>query len=42
MREQVEIVDQIAAATAKVGPVMREAMRQHSGFVDIGKRMLPA
>jgi len=42
MREQVEIVDQIAAAMAEVGPMVREAMQQHPGFVDIGKRMLQA
>lgn len=42
MREQVEIVDQIAAAMASVGPMVREAMDEHSGFVEIGKRMLRA
>jgi serine/threonine-protein kinase HipA len=41
-REQVEIVDQIAAAMVDVGPMVREAMREHPGFVDIGKRMLLA
>ena len=42
MREQVEIVDRIATAMAEVGPLVREAMQQHPGFVDIGKRMLLA
>jgi serine/threonine-protein kinase HipA len=42
MREQVEIVDQIAAAMAEVGLMVREAMQQHSGFVEIGNRMLLA
>lgn len=42
LREQVEIVDQIAAAMADVGPMVREAVQQHPGFVDIGKRMLLA
>jgi serine/threonine-protein kinase HipA len=42
MREQVEIVDQVASAMAEVGPLVREAMQQHPGFVDIGKRMLLA
>lgn len=42
MREQVEIVEQIAAAMADVGPIVREAMKEHAGFVDIGKRMLLA
>lgn len=42
LREQVEIVDQIATAMADVGPLVREAMKQHPGFVDIGKRMLLA
>ncbi|KRA33543.1 hypothetical protein ASD68_11225 [Rhodanobacter sp. Root627] len=40
LRDQVEIVDQIAAAMVDVGPMVREAMEQHPGFVDIGKRML--
>lgn len=42
MRDQVEIVDQIAAAMAEVGPIVRDAIQQHPGFVDIGKRMLLA
>lgn len=39
-REQVAIVEQIGAAMADVAPRVREAMRAHSGFDDIGKRML--
>ena len=42
VREQVEIVDQIATAMAEVGPKVREAMDEHPGFVEIGKRMLLA
>lgn len=39
-RDQVEIVDRIAAAMTEVGPQVRLAMKQHPGFVEIGKRML--
>jgi serine/threonine-protein kinase HipA len=42
LREQVQIVDEIAAAMADVGPMVRQAMREHAGFLDIGKRMLLA
>jgi serine/threonine-protein kinase HipA len=42
LREQVEIVEQIAGAMADVGPMVRDAMQQHPGFVDIGKRMVLA
>ncbi|MEO7068587.1 MAG: type II toxin-antitoxin system HipA family toxin [Rhodanobacter sp.] len=42
LREQVEIVEKIAAAMAEVGPMVCEAMTEHAGFVDIGKRMLLA
>lgn len=42
MRDQVEIVDRIAAAMTDVGPLVREAMQQHPGFSEIGKRMLLA
>ena len=42
LREQVEIVGRIAAAMADVGPLVREAMTEHPGFVEIGKRMLQA
>lgn len=41
-REQLDIVDQIATAMAEVGPQVREAMNEHPGFVEIGKRMLLA
>lgn len=41
-REQADIVEQIAAAIAEVGPMVRAAMIEHPGFVDIGKRMLAA
>lgn len=40
LRDQAEIVDQIAAAMADVGPMVRAAMAEHPGFGDIGKRML--
>lgn len=39
-REQAEIVDRIGAAMSEVGPQVREAMKEHPGFGDIGKRML--
>lgn len=39
-REQTDIVDQIATAMAEVGHQIREAMEEHPGFVEIGKRML--
>ncbi|MBN8727677.1 MAG: HipA domain-containing protein [Xanthomonadales bacterium] len=42
VREQVDIVDQIATAVAEVGPEVRQAMTEHPGFVEIGKRMLLA
>lgn len=40
LREQVEIVDKIATAMSDVGPLVREAMNEHPGFTEIGKRML--
>ncbi|MDQ3288967.1 MAG: type II toxin-antitoxin system HipA family toxin [Pseudomonadota bacterium] len=40
VRDQAEIVDQIATAMAEVGPQVREAMAQHPAFTEIGKRML--
>ncbi len=40
VREQTSIVDQIGTAMAEVGPQVREAMAEHPGFVEIGKRML--
>lgn len=39
-REQTAIVEQIGAAMTDVAPRVREAMREHPGFEDIGKRML--
>lgn len=42
LRDQAGIVDQIAAAMADVGPMVRTAMEEHPGFVEIGKRMLQA
>ena len=41
-REQAQIVDQIAAAMAEVGPEVRVAMEEHPGFREVGKRMLLA
>ncbi|MDQ3511724.1 MAG: type II toxin-antitoxin system HipA family toxin [Pseudomonadota bacterium] len=40
VRDQAEIVDQIATAMAEVGPQVREAMVEHPAFAEIGKRML--
>lgn len=42
LREQAGIVDQIASAMADIGPMLRTAMEEHPGFVEIGKRMLQA
>lgn len=42
LREQALVVDQIAAAMAEVGPRVRASMEEHSGFREIGKRMLLA
>jgi serine/threonine-protein kinase HipA len=42
LREQAEILDSIGQALSEVAPAVREAMKEHSGFVDIGKRMLLA
>lgn len=39
-KEQSEMVEAISDAVADVGPLVRQAMAQHPGFVDIGKRML--
>lgn len=39
-REQVDIVDRIAAAMSEVGPRVRDAMAAHADFREIGKRML--
>jgi len=39
-REQLLIVEAISDAVAEVGPQVRQAMAEHAGFNDIGKRML--
>ena len=41
-KEQLQTVQAISDAVADVGPQVREAMAQHPGFDDIGKRMLLA
>jgi serine/threonine-protein kinase HipA len=41
-REQALMVEAISDAVAEVGPQVREAMAQHGGFNDVGKRMLMA
>ncbi len=40
LRDQLQIVDQIGAAIAEVGPLVRLSMEEHPGFREIGKRML--
>jgi serine/threonine-protein kinase HipA len=41
-KEQVQMVQAICDAVADVAPQVRQAMAQHDGFQDIGKRMLLA
>ena len=41
-REQAKLVEAISDSVADVGPQVREAMKAHPGFSDIGKRMLMA
>lgn len=41
-REQRAIVEQIGQAIDEVAPTVRDAMAQHAGFHEIGKRMLLA
>jgi serine/threonine-protein kinase HipA len=41
-KEQQHTVQAISDAVADVGPLVRQAMAQHPGFEDIGKRMLMA
>jgi serine/threonine-protein kinase HipA len=41
-KEQSQMVEAISDAVAAVGPLVRQAMAQHPGFDDIGKRMLMA
>lgn len=40
VRDQADIVDQIATAMAEVGPQVRQAMVERPAFTEIGKRML--
>lgn len=40
--DQLAIVDRIGSAMIEVGPQVREAMEEHPGFREIGKRMLMA
>ena len=42
LREQTAMLEAISDAVADVAPQVREAMRVHPGFEDIGKRMLMA
>jgi len=41
-KEQTQMVDAISDAVAEVGPLVRQAMAEHAGFADLGKRMLMA
>lgn len=41
-KEQQRLLEAVSDAVADVGPMVREAMHQHPGFKDIGKRMLMA
>lgn len=41
-REQTRIVEAISDAVAETGPQVRQAMADHPGFEDVGKRMLTA
>ena len=41
-KEQLHMVQAISDAVADVGPLVRQAMAQHPGFEDVGKRMLLA
>jgi serine/threonine-protein kinase HipA len=41
-KEQTQIVEALSDAVADVGGQVREAMAQHRGFNDVGKRMLMA
>lgn len=41
-KEQQQMVEAISDAVADVGPLVRQAMIQHPGFRDVGKRMLLA
>jgi serine/threonine-protein kinase HipA len=39
-RSQAKTVEAIGEAMVEVGPIVRQAMVEHPGFVDIGKRMI--
>lgn len=39
-REQIALIERIATAMTEVGTEVRDAMERHSGFEEIGKRML--
>jgi serine/threonine-protein kinase HipA len=41
-KEQQHMVQAISDSVADVAPLVRQAMAQHQGFEDIGKRMLLA
>lgn len=41
-KEQQQMVEAISDAVSAVAPMVRQAMHQHPGFVDVGKRMLLA
>ena len=40
LREQKQMVEEIGDAISAVGPQVREAMKRHAGFEDLGRRML--
>jgi serine/threonine-protein kinase HipA len=42
LKEQQQMLQAISDAVADVGPAVRQAMRQHPAFEDVGKRMLMA
>ena len=42
VREQTEIIEAISDAVSATAPLVREAMKTHPAFADIGKRMLLA
>ncbi len=41
-RDQAQMVEQISDAIAEVAPLVRQSMKEHPGFRDLGKRMLAA
>lgn len=42
MKEQTKIIEAISDAVSAIALQVREAMKAHAGFADIGKRMLIA